>query len=123
VAEATPAELDACCRLMPGLPDLFQIVQVLPFERAKALMVIDKQLETAASGPGVEIERGTGERVVRLFRRFMPYAAFPGPASGFAREIVDIHVRDGKKPVTPGAVVDRFRRRTGLPELFLRDEI
>jgi ATP-dependent Clp protease ATP-binding subunit ClpC len=123
VAEATPSELDACRRLMPGLPDLFQITPVKPFDRATALAVIDKQLETSASGPGVEVERGTGERIVRLFRRFMPYAPFPGPASAFAREIVDIHVRDGKKPVTPASVVDRFRRRTGLPELFLRDEI
>ena len=123
IAEATPAELEACRRLMPGLPDLFQIVPVLPFDRATALSVIDKQLDTAAAGPGVEIERGTSERIVRLFHRFMPYAPFPGPASAFAREIVDLHVRDGKKTVTPAAVIDRFRRRTGLPELFLRDEI
>jgi ATP-dependent Clp protease ATP-binding subunit ClpC len=123
IAEATPAELDACRRLMPGLPDLFQIVRVEPFDRAAALAVIDRQLEASASGPGVEVERGSGERIVRLFRRFMPYAAFPGPASGFARQIVDSHVRDGKKPVKPADVVDAFRRQTGLPELFLRDEI
>ncbi len=123
IAEVTPAELEACRRLMPGLPDLFQIQPVLPFARATALMVIDKQLETAASGPGLEVERGTGERIVRLFRRFMPYAPFPGPASAFAHEIVDVHVKEGKKPLTPAAVIDRFRRRTGLPELFLRDEI
>ena len=94
-----------------------------PFDRATALAVIDRQLESSASGPGVEIERGTGERIVRLFRRFMPYAPFPGPASSFARELVDLHVKEGKKPVTPASVVDRFRRRTGLPERFLRDEI
>jgi ATP-dependent Clp protease ATP-binding subunit ClpC len=123
IAEATPAELDACRRLLPGLPDLFQIARVEPFDRTAALAVIDKQLETAASGPGVEVERGTGERIVRLFRRFMPYAAFPGPASAFARQLVGRHVRQEKKPVTPAAVVDQFRRQTGLPELFLRDEI
>ena len=123
IAEVTPAELDACRRLMPGLPDLFQIVRVEPFDRATALTVIDRQLEATTSGPGVEVERGTGERIVRLFRRFMPYAAFPGPASAFARQLVDTHVKQDKKPVTPGAVVDQFRRQTGLPELFLRDEI
>ena len=57
---------------MPSLPDLFQIVRVEPFERVTALSVIDRQLEATASGPGVEVERGTGERIVRLFRRFMP---------------------------------------------------
>lgn len=123
IAEATPAELDACRRLLPNLPDLFQIVRVEAFARAAALAVIDRQLEASASGPGLEVERGSGERIVRLFRRFMPYAAFPGPASGFARQIVDSHVRQSKKPVTPAAVVDAFRRQTGLPELFLRDEI
>ena len=123
IAEATPAELDACRRLMPNLPDLFQIVRVEAFDRATALAVIDRQLEASASGPGLEVERGSGERIVRLFRQFMPYAAFPGPASGFARQIVDSHVRSGKRPVTPAAVVDAFRRQTGLPELFLRDEI
>jgi ATP-dependent Clp protease ATP-binding subunit ClpC len=123
VAEATPQELDACRRLMPGLPDLFQIVPVHPFDRATALNVIDKQLEVSASAPGLVIEPGSGERIVRLFRRFMPYSPFPGPASGFAREIVENHVRHGKKPVNPAAIVDRFRRRTGLPELFLRDEL
>ena len=142
IAEVTPAELDACRRLMPSLPDLFQIVRVEPFERTAALAVIDRQLDATASGPGVEVERGTGERIVRLFRRFMPYAAFPGPASAFARQLVDAHVKqgpaqpgvshtpgatagqkEGKKPVTPGAAVDQFRRQTGLPELFLRDEI
>jgi ATP-dependent Clp protease ATP-binding subunit ClpC len=123
ITEATPTELDACRRLMPGLPDLFRIVQVRPFDRVTALTVIDKQLETAAAGAGIEIERGTGERIVRLFRRFIPYAPFPGPASAFAREVIDLHARENKKTVTPESVVDRFRRRTGLPELFLRDEI
>ncbi|MFM8274974.1 MAG: hypothetical protein ACKODX_21945 [Gemmata sp.] len=123
IAEATPSELDACRRLMPGLPDLFQLVRVEPFTRAAAVAVVDRQLEAAASGPGIEVARGTGERIVRLFRRFMPYAAFPGPASAFARQVVDQHVKQDKRPVTPAAVVDAFRKQTGLPELFLRDEI
>ena len=90
---------------------------------AAAFAVIARQLETSAAGPGVPVERGSGERVVRLFRRFLPYSSFPGPASAFAREIVEAHARQNRKPVTPADVVERFRRRTGLPELFLRDEV
>ncbi|MFO0798408.1 MAG: AAA family ATPase [Gemmataceae bacterium] len=121
-AEATPAELDACRRLLPGFADLFQVVPVRAFEPAAALAVIDKQLATSASGPGLSVGRGTGERVVRLFRRFQPYAPFPGPASGFARELVEATARGGAKEVTADAAVGRFRARTGLPDLLLRDE-
>ena len=85
--------------------------------------MIDRQLEVAASGHSIEVLRGTGERIVRLFRRFQPYAAFPGPASGFARELVTSRARTGEKDVGPDAVVNRFRDRTGLPELFLSDEL
>jgi ATP-dependent Clp protease ATP-binding subunit ClpC len=123
VAEVTPAELEACRRLMPSLPDLFQIVPVMPFDRATALTVIDRQLETTASGAMIDIERGTGERVVRLFRRFMPYTVFPGAASGFARELVEVQRRQGKKQVSPEDVLTRFQQRTGLPKLLLRDEL
>ena len=122
-AEATPAELDACRRLLPGLADLFQIVPVRPFAPNEALTVIDKQLATAASGPGIEVERGTGERIVRLYRRFVPYAVFPGPASSFARELIEAQVRRGQKQVAPDDVMARFRSRTGLPEMLLRDEL
>ncbi|MBX3400384.1 MAG: ATP-dependent Clp protease ATP-binding subunit [Gemmataceae bacterium] len=123
VAEATPPELDACRRLLPGLADLFQIVPVNGFDRGTALVVLDKQLDAAASGRGIEVARGTGERIARLFRRFQPYAPFPGPSSGFARELVEAQSRAGRKTVDPDDAVDRFRRRTGLPELFLRDEL
>jgi len=121
-AEATPAELDACRRLLPGLADLFQVVPVRAFEPAAALAVIDKQLATSASGPGLTVGRGTGEAVVRLFHRFQPYAPFPGPASGFARDLVDATARGGAKEVTADDAVTRFRARTGLPDLLLRDE-
>jgi ATP-dependent Clp protease ATP-binding subunit ClpC len=122
-AEATPAELDACRRLLPGLAELFRVVPVRAFEPAEALAVIDKQLAVAASGPGLTVGRGTGERVVRLFRRFQPYSPFPGPASGFARELADATARAGRKEFGPDDVVARFRARTGLPDLLLRDEL
>src|SRR5262249_35635367 len=40
-AEATPAELDACRRLLPGLADLFPILPVPAFEKQEALAVLD----------------------------------------------------------------------------------
>jgi ATP-dependent Clp protease ATP-binding subunit ClpC len=122
-AEASPAELDACRRLLPGLSDLFQVVPVRPFTPAEAVAVVDRQLEAVAAGPGLSVARGTGERIVRLFHRFQPYAALPGPTAGFARELVVALARRNETAVTPADAVARFRNHTGLPELFLRDEL
>ena len=91
---------------MPGLPGLVsnRAGRTVRPRDWHALAVIDKQLETAASGPGVEVEPRHGRAASGLFRRFMPYAPFPGPASSvLARQLVDSQrPASGKKPVTPG---------------------
>ena len=123
VAEATPSELDACRRLLPGLADVFQILPVEPFDRAKALAVLDRQIETSKANLRVAVAPGVSDRVVQLFRRFLPYSVFPGQAAGFARELMDRGSREKWPEVTPARAVTHFMDRTGLPELFLRDEI
>ena len=63
VAEATPSELDACRRLLPGLADVFQIVHVQPFDRAKALAVLDRQIETTKANLRINVAQGVSDRV------------------------------------------------------------
>ena len=58
VAEASPSELDACRRLLPGLADVFQVVPVEPFDRAKALAVLDRQIETSKANLKVAVAPG-----------------------------------------------------------------
>ena len=123
VAEATPSELDACRRLLPGLADVFQILPVEPFDRARALAVLDRQIETSRANLRIAVGPGVSDRVVQLFRRFMPYSVFPGQAAGFTRELLDRGSREKWPEVTPARVVTHFMGRTGLPELFLRDEV
>jgi ATP-dependent Clp protease ATP-binding subunit ClpC len=123
VAEATPSELDACRRLLPGLADVFQIIAVEPFDRMKALAVLDRHIETSKANLRVAVAPGVSDRVVQLYRRFMPYSAFPGQSAAFTRELIDRGSRERWPEVTPGHVVTHFMARTGLPELFLRDEI
>ena len=123
VAEVNPSELDACRRLMPGLADLFQIVRIEPFNRAEALRVIDRQIEASKANLKLDVTIGVSDRIVQLFRRFMPYSVFPGQSVRFTRELLEQCKRDRKKVVSPEDVVTRFQERTGLPEVFLRDEI
>src|SRR5206468_613041 len=80
VAEASPSELDACRRLLPGLADVFQVLPVEPFDRAKALAVLDRQIETSQANLRVAVAPGVSDRVVQLCRRLMPYSVSPGQA-------------------------------------------
>jgi ATP-dependent Clp protease ATP-binding subunit ClpC len=123
VAEVSPSELDACRRLLPGLADVFQIIPVEPFDRVKALAVLDRQIEATKANMHIDVSHGVSDRIVQLYRRFMPYSVFPGQASGFTRDLIERATRDKVKEVTPAHAVTHFMKRTGLPELFLRDEI
>jgi ATP-dependent Clp protease ATP-binding subunit ClpC len=125
VAEATPAELDACRRLLPGLLDVFQIVRVPPFDDAEARAVLDRVVHASASADKLEFAPGVVALTHRLFRRFRPHAAFPGPACGFVRKLAEDAARKppAMRTITAADALGLFIRQTGLPDLLLRDEI
>ncbi len=125
IAEASPAEVDACRRLMPGLLDVFQIVHVPAFGDSEARGVLDRVAHACATSGRLEFTPGSVALVYRLFRRFQPYAAFPGPASAFVRKLAE---NAGRRPpdsrrVSTDDVLALFIQQTGLPELLLRDEL
>jgi ATP-dependent Clp protease ATP-binding subunit ClpC len=122
VAEATPAELDAVRRLLPGLADVFQIIPVPAFTRPQAIACLGHVAATHRQNFKIEPDRGLIETIYRLFARFMPYHAFPGRAAAFVSELFDRAARDGAGRVSPTDAITHFVRGTGVPELFLRDE-
>jgi len=83
VAEASPSELDVCRRLLPGFADLFQILPVPAFSERDAKIVLHNVAEAASRNLHLDVEAGIPEATYRLFSRFSPYAAFPGPAVDF----------------------------------------
>ena len=123
VAEATPAELDACRRLLPGLVELFQLHNVPPFTREQAVSALGRVADGLARDLHPGVERGTVETTYRLFARFLPYQSFPGRAAAFLNSVFDAAHRAKAPSVTPGRVIERFVRQTGLPQLLLRDEL
>lgn len=125
VAECTPDEVEACRRLLPGLLEMFQILTVPPFDDAEAMRVLGQIADSMAAGTKIEVEAGAVAMVQRLFRRFQPYAVLPGPAAGFLRQLCTARPREAasSRVVRCADVVAAFARRTGLPELLLRDEL
>jgi len=123
VAEATPAELDACRRLFPAFSDAFQILRLEEFDDASALKALEKVIASRERQTSVEAEHGSAPLIHRLFRRFVPYAAFPGKAVKFLNDAFESCVESGDRTLTHDLLLRRFVDHTGLPELFLRDEL
>lgn len=127
VAEVTPAGLDACRRHLPGLVDALEPVPVPPLGRAATLEVLRRVSEGAARDLRVPVAQGTIEAVERLFRRFSPYRAPPGPQVALLQDVLEEAERAGRGRGAPAGidqetVVRAFVRRSGLPERLLRDE-
>ena len=121
--EATAAELDACRRLLPGFVDVFQVLSLPTFSRRQAVIVLDRQAGAARADLQIDLEHGVTDLVYGLFRRFAPYAAFPGKAAAFLSELFERAARKHHTQVTTADVIAHFVRRTGLPEVFLRDDL
>ncbi|MEZ6141419.1 MAG: AAA family ATPase [Zavarzinella sp.] len=123
IGEASPTELDACRRLLPGFADMMQIVNLAPFQAATAERVLDQQFTTAQTSNHFELDSGVSRRIVQLHQRFMPYHVLPGAATRFARELIDTTIQQSRTNINVANVVERFQQRTGLPEIFLREDL
>jgi ATP-dependent Clp protease ATP-binding subunit ClpC len=125
VAEATPDEVQACRRLMPGLLDVFQVIEVPTFDEANAQQVLNRIVTTHAAAAHLEIEPGVAALTYQLFKRFQPYNAFPGAAANFARKLGVRRAGDKSRArtITSQEVVTEFIKLTGLPEVFLQDKL
>ena len=122
VGEATPAELDACRRLLPGFTDLFQIVTLPPFTRAQAVSALTHLAGVQKQNLRVDYDPAAVEVLYRVFNRFMPYHGFPGRAASFLTQLFDRAYRAREARITPGHVIEQLVRDTGLPDALLRDE-
>ena len=122
VGEATPTEFDACRRLLPGFADVFQVLALQAMNRQRAINVLDRLAAIHKQNMRLELAAGVIDLVYHLFKRFLPYQAFPGPASRFLTQLFESCRQAKKTEVTSEDVLTLFVRQTGLPELLLRDD-
>jgi len=123
VAEASPNELDACRRLLPNFANLFQVVRLPEFTDEKALTVLTRIADANNRNLKIEYSANVVNLVYRLFKRFLPYQKFPGKTTQFLTKVFETAAQNKQKEVSIENIVENFIKLTGLPELFLRDEI
>lgn len=123
VSETTPEGLDACRRLLPGFADAFRIFQVPSFTQAEALTTLQAYCAAIERNHPARIDNDARRLIYRLFQRFLPYEAFPGKTVTFTARLYERAKTTNVSEITNDTIIDAFVKLTGLPELFLRDEV
>jgi len=123
VGEATPAELDACRRLLPGFVAAFRILQIPPFTEAEALTALNAYCATIERNSDVRLDSNGRALIYHLFKRFLPYEGFPGKTVNFTSRLYELAKTKRLNEIGKDQIIGEFVKLTGLPEIFLRDEV
>jgi ATP-dependent Clp protease ATP-binding subunit ClpA len=123
VGEATPQELESMRRLLPGFVTSFQVIHLEELPELKAQAVMQKLAEFAEKNLDITVEREAQTLAYRLLLRYYPYESFPGKGIRFlGRCINELQIKE-QHQLNRQVVIENFVAQTGLPELFLRDDL
>lgn len=123
MGEATPQELESMRRLLPGFAEAFQAVFIEELDEKKAISVLEQFADYAEKNQRMPITREALQLSYRLLLRYYPYESFPGKGIKFLGQCITEGQLHQAEEVDKKAVFDNFVRQTGLPELFLRDDL
>lgn len=121
--EVTPPELESMRRLLPGFVESMQLVELPELPERSLAAVLEKFAAYMLQAHKISFTPDALNTSTRLLRRFYPYESFPGKSIRFLGECVSGAIFHKKNEVRRADVLAQFIRRTGLPELFLRDDL
>ncbi len=122
VAEATPTELDACRRLLPGLVDVLPQVILQPMTPEHETELIRLTLKNRFQVSKTTFDADVPRLISRLCGQYQRHSAAPGPAMSFVDELTSRRrLTDSPTHWTESLTLERFSKRTGLPTALLDD--
>lgn len=123
VGEASPQELENLRRLLPGFVDVFQVLPLEELSPARAGAVLQKMAAYTRQNLKINISQEALDLSYRLLLRHYPYESFPGKGVKFLGRCINEAQNLGEAAIGLPEVIRNFIAQTGLPELFLRDEL
>ncbi|MCI5080706.1 MAG: AAA family ATPase [Saprospiraceae bacterium] len=123
IGEATPEEVESMRRLLPGFVESFQVVQVDELPEHQIQLVLQKFGEYAQKNLQIDIQPDAMHLAYRLLLRYYPYESFPGKGIKFLGQCISEADISKKNLIQKSDVIANFTKQTGLPELFLRDDL
>ncbi len=123
IGELTPTQLESMRRLLPGFVENFQIIELKELPQSSIFSILDKFSDYCAQNLKIRVDRNAMELSYRLLVRYYPYESFPGKAIKFLGQCISEAELKGTQLINQQAVIQNFVKQTGMPELFLRDDM
>lgn len=123
IGELTPQELQSARNLYPSFMQNFQLVNIKEMGQKKVFRLLGHFQNHCQKNFEIKIEQRALEVGYRILKRFFQYESFPGKAIRFFTHCVkEAHLQKmGEIGVDP--IIQAFVEKTGMAELFLRDDI
>lgn len=123
LGEVTPSQLESMRRLLPGFVENFQLVQLEEMPEYQVQKVLDKLADYCQQNLKIELTKSARTLSYRLLRRYYSYESFPGKAIKFLGQCISKAQKETLPKVDKNTIVENFVTQTGMPELFLRDDL
>lgn len=123
IGETTPRELESMRRLLPGFVESFQIVKIDELPEKSIQTIFQKVADYSSQRLSIKISEEALNETYRLLYRYFPYEKFPGKGIKFISKAISEAQLSNRKRITKQHILDQFIETSGMPELFLRDDM
>jgi len=123
IGEVTHQELESIRRFLPGFSECFQLVTLEELKEKEVYNVMNQFADFCQKNLKVRIANNAISLAYRLLLRYYPYESFPGKAIRFLEQCVNDAFLSEYDKINTKEIIKNFTQQTGLPELFLRDDL
>ncbi|MDF1865863.1 MAG: AAA family ATPase [Saprospiraceae bacterium] len=124
ITEITHEELAQIELKSPGYLALFQHIRLAPPPLAELQQIILEKINTIAQDRKISLKVDAIQEVIRLNKRFTPYAGFPGKPIRFLESLlVNLSNNKQQKSLSKQDVINHFCSETGMPPFLVSPEI
>jgi ATP-dependent Clp protease ATP-binding subunit ClpC len=123
IGEATSQELEGMRRLLPGFTEALQVITLEELKEDQVLKVLSKFAVYAGKNLRIPIDEDAISLSYRLLLRYYPYESFPGKGIKFLGQCVNEAKANRIDKISKHVVIDTFIKQTGLPAIFLKDDL
>lgn len=128
ISECTEEELAQIEVKSPNYITFFQTIHIQEPEEKALEQIILKKVKDIANVRSVDIEEEAIREVIRLNRRFTPYAGMPGKPIRFLESLVinkssSSRTNNGRLDISRQEVLHQFCEETGMPRFMVDPEI